>query len=205
MLTDALDRLANDKTRSHKVTTNLLKESDRGCVIFLAAQLDEALKELLLAFLRRDEKGTKSVVGPLFSGYAPLATFSARIKLAYAIRLINQNVLEKLVTIRRLRNVFAHESGPIDLGDPRCRDLVVRLVGNRSAESIECEQIERRYFGNQLLTKDQIIDRLAFCIETSELMGRLHGKTEILKAYGDDIGLALNLVNDLNMPPYDEG
>jgi hypothetical protein len=32
-------------------------------------------------------------------------------------------------------------------------------------------------------------------------MGRLHGKTEILKAYGDDIGLALNLVNDPNTPP----
>lgn len=60
------------------------KESDRGCAIIGASFLEDQLEDLIRAICRSDEEA----VDRLFEGYAPFATFSARIQAAFALRLM---------------------------------------------------------------------------------------------------------------------
>ena len=70
----------------------LVKESDRGCVILGAAWLNTALEQLLRAICRTAPEDTKASVDPLFQGYAPLATFSAKIQLAFALGVLPRSL-----------------------------------------------------------------------------------------------------------------
>src|SRR5215471_6177486 len=81
-----------EKDRVKIVAETLLKESDRGCAIFGAAILHDDLEDLLRAFFRTDEDSIKRVVDPLFQTYAPLSTFSSRIQIAFALKLITKDL-----------------------------------------------------------------------------------------------------------------
>ena len=74
------------------------EESDRGCVLSAAAFLDNELGKLLKSVLVQDDKLSKV----LFEGYGPLATFSARIDLAY---IKGSSLLLTLVTSCQLISV----------------------------------------------------------------------------------------------------
>jgi hypothetical protein len=73
--------------RDHEFARMLLEqqESDRGCVIFGAAHLEDDLEALLRAQCLRDGSAVKKVVDPLFHVYAPFSTFSAKIQVSYAM------------------------------------------------------------------------------------------------------------------------
>jgi DNA-binding MltR family transcriptional regulator len=86
----------------------LLKElqegSDRATAILAGVYLDEQLSQVLKGFLIED----KNIEDALFGPDRPLGTFSSRIKMAYALGLLNGDVYHDLETIRDIRNVFAH-------------------------------------------------------------------------------------------------
>jgi DNA-binding MltR family transcriptional regulator len=67
---------------SLEIATMLLhqQESDRGCVIFSAAMLEEDLESLLRACCLSDQTVVKKIVDPLFRGYAPLSTLPLKFK-----------------------------------------------------------------------------------------------------------------------------
>lgn len=109
------------------VAQNILKESDRGCAIVAAELLSEELEQLLRAYCRSDPADVKQTIDPLFSGYGPLATFSARINLAYSLGILPRPTRDRLDIIRRLRNDFAHEWGPLDFNDPKCAARLAML------------------------------------------------------------------------------
>lgn len=44
----------------------------------------------------------------IFNGYGPLASFSARIDVAYALGIIDQSLFKLLHAVRELRNSLAH-------------------------------------------------------------------------------------------------
>jgi len=67
-------------------------ESDRGCVIFCAAWLEDELELLIRACCRKEPHIVKTIVNPLFKGYAPLSTFSAKIEVCYAMGLISKQL-----------------------------------------------------------------------------------------------------------------
>jgi len=80
-------------------------ESDRACVILGAALLDSALETLLRTFLL----ASSTADDPLFDGAnACLATYSARIEMAFRLRLIDTVFARSLHLVRRIRNDFAH-------------------------------------------------------------------------------------------------
>ena len=83
------------------------KESDRGCVIFGAAILEDGLEQLLRAVCRTDSPSTVKIVDSLFQTYAPFSTFSAKIQVTYALGLIPKDLKEILDLVRKLRNEFA--------------------------------------------------------------------------------------------------
>jgi len=53
----------------------------------------------------------------------PLASFSAKIDLAYLMRIITADIREKLHTIRRIRNEFAHNLAPLTFESPKIRSM----------------------------------------------------------------------------------
>lgn len=70
----------------------------------LAAFFDEVLGRLISAFLR-DTKSSEDIL----EGFnAPLGTFSARIRAAHALGLINDAEFADCERLRKIRNAFAH-------------------------------------------------------------------------------------------------
>jgi hypothetical protein len=81
------------------------EESDRGYVLFLAAQIDIYLREVLESFLV-----AHSSVAELFDGpYAPFKSLSAKTNVAFVLGLITREEAARIDAVRKVRNVFAHE------------------------------------------------------------------------------------------------
>ena len=79
-------------------------KSPRGMVLVPAAELDRLLFQALQGLLA-DGKGLEELIK---DNDGPLSTFSARINLAHALRIINDEELRDLHLIRKIRNDFAH-------------------------------------------------------------------------------------------------
>lgn len=171
---------ALEKDRATVVAETLMQESDRGCAIFSAAILEGDLEALLRAFCRKDDLSIKKVVDPLFRTYAPFATFSAKIEVAFALRLITRNLKRKLDVVRRLRNDFAHEPGPLTFETPECQHRLRLLIadGDPSAPSPDDNE---RIPGMGIVTKRQFVNRIAFALAVAEmaaLIGFIRARAE---------------------------
>lgn len=107
---------------SNRVYLELTNESDRASAVLCAAFLDHELEILLRRFMR-DIKETNE----LFNQMQPLSTFSSKIKFAYVLGLISQEVYHDLNLIRRIRNDFAHDRRARSFTETdiasRCRSL----------------------------------------------------------------------------------
>src|SRR5262245_51845996 len=90
-----------------QVFPDMCKETDRGFALTATAWLDDALGELL----RSQFVDHQASVDELLVGDAPLATFSAKIKMAFCLGLIDVRVKRDLNLIRAIRNEFAHHRG----------------------------------------------------------------------------------------------
>jgi hypothetical protein len=95
----------------------------RGGAVIAAAWVDDALEEYLRRFLSRDPKLANSLLQP----EGALGTFGVRIKLAYALGMISEEVRRDLDVIRLVRNDFAHLRDASGFENPsviqRCRGL----------------------------------------------------------------------------------
>jgi DNA-binding MltR family transcriptional regulator len=164
---------ARDKELLSKVYEALSAESDRGCVIFGSALISEALEELLKSFFRQAPQDSR-FIRSLFDGYAPLSTFSARIQIAYAIGLVPRALRERIELIRKLRNEFAHESGPLSFENPHCGDRLQVLLDDSSMHRFfEAKQAAE---GKPLATiKAETPKSLQFVAVVIGILGFLYG------------------------------
>ena len=105
----------------------LSKESVRGVVLISASFLEEALEALLRARFSIRHPKSKSFISPLFGTFGPLSSFSAKLKICYAIDLIGEWVYRDLEIIRDLRNHFAHSVGVARFDLPEVVQLTERL------------------------------------------------------------------------------
>ena len=119
-------------------------ESDRAAVILGAAKLDMMLFQILQARLVACATGRDE----LLEGDSPLATFSARINVAFRLGLITAELARALHLVRRIRNSFAHEFSGVALSSGAHRDRVRELVLPFSAHSGFAWLIER-FFENE--------------------------------------------------------
>jgi hypothetical protein len=78
-------------------------ETDRGAALVGAAMLDEGLRTALGMYFEPDVAADL-----LDDGNAPLHAFSARIKIAYALSIIDREMYSDLGVIRSVRNEAAH-------------------------------------------------------------------------------------------------
>jgi DNA-binding MltR family transcriptional regulator len=84
-------------------------------------------EHLLRKSFSSDQKVIKGGIDPLFCGLGPLSTFASRIKLSYALNLIDDNVYKTLNIIRDIRNTCAHEFKMISFTDQFIKDKIAQI------------------------------------------------------------------------------
>jgi DNA-binding MltR family transcriptional regulator len=154
------------------------QESDRGCVIFGAAHLEDDLEALLRAHCLKDANAVKKVVDPLFHVYAPFSTFSAKIHVSYALGLIEEQLHTTLDLIRRLRNDFAHERKAVSFQTPKYQSQLREILNTSQPEFAKDKTIpmpddDEQVPGMGKLTKREFVDRLAFCLCVARTSARI--------------------------------
>jgi DNA-binding MltR family transcriptional regulator len=109
----------------YAIRGELEKESDRGCALVAAAYLENEIAALLSqSFVEMN----KSMRKELFDFNGPIGTFSAKIKLAYAMGLISAEVRNALDRIRGIRNKFAHLQHPLNFEDAAIAQQIDALM-----------------------------------------------------------------------------
>ena len=78
---------------------------DRSCAILCAAYLDDCLDVVVRNALLGNENAIKGLLDEMM----PLSSFSAKIKLAFCLNLINESIFHDLDLVRKIRNKFAHK------------------------------------------------------------------------------------------------
>jgi len=93
----------------------LVSESDRGAVLLGASRIDEHLKDFFEALLpaSTSAKRKKEILG--LNG--PFGSFSAKLDIAYACRLLPEELVDAINKFRKLRNDVAHKPLPFRLED----------------------------------------------------------------------------------------
>ena len=111
-----LDELPTKEAMQHTLS-GALGKNDQAAALTGAAYLDHALQLLLAAKFR---PLTKPEYQRMFASATNgiLGTASAKIRLAYALRLINAQTYEDLLTINNIRNAFAHTLHDVDFRSP---------------------------------------------------------------------------------------
>lgn len=138
------DRAAHQERRGKKMTPDTLVsemlsdedlksikrfvelESDRGAVIMCSALVEQSLE---LSLRVRLSHLTHTELYQWFKdSNAPFKSFEAKIKLARGIEICDDSAEEKMNIIRKIRNIFAHRSMPIDFNHPGLTSLQSPLL-----------------------------------------------------------------------------
>ena len=64
--------------------------------------------------------GPKDLFGPM----KPLSTFSAKIRMGFALKLYGERTFDDLELLRKLRNLFAHGKLAIDFNTPEVKSAI---------------------------------------------------------------------------------
>lgn len=96
----------------------LVKESDLTCILIAGGYLDSLLDSLLKL---------RCVPAAAPASFLDRMDFARRIDLAFAVGLIPETFRDNLVTIRRIRNHFAHTRLQLSFEDPDIAALVRKL------------------------------------------------------------------------------
>lgn len=114
----------NPKYEVDSVLVELDGESPRAAAIVGAAWLDDLLLRLLTGFMVPGKK-TERLLG--VEGHGPIGSNSARTRLAYSLGLIAESEMEDLLTIGKIRNLFAHRIHRSTFDNPKIRELCLKL------------------------------------------------------------------------------
>ena len=108
-------------------------ESDRATLILISSFLEDILMAKIQARLRPlNSDETAGLFGP----DRPLSSFSAKINLAYALRIIRKAARDDLNLIRELRNVAAHSRLSITLMTPEIHAVLMQTrLGRLNAKA----------------------------------------------------------------------
>ena len=100
-------------------------ESDRSIILIRGALVEEALQRAILNRMRSLNHAERR---RLFDNpFAPLSSFSGKIAIAYAIKLIGPSTRDDLDCIREIRNAFAHTIVNIDFSTKEVMDHCAHL------------------------------------------------------------------------------
>jgi len=92
---------------------SLFKESGRGAILIATPHIEQHLKELIETMLPKEY--SRNQKNKIFNYPGSLSSFSAKIELAYAFRLIGEQLYKNLSAFRKLRNDAAHKTEDFEL------------------------------------------------------------------------------------------
>lgn len=90
------------------MVAEITEQSDRGAAIVAFAFLDDVLTEVIQSRLHNYKHKGEDVSKFMFQGAGPLATFSARRRLALMLGIIGPKTYDDLARLAHVRNEFAH-------------------------------------------------------------------------------------------------
>ena len=128
-------------------------ESDRSVIILAASYLDAYLEQCL-----RDKLADDPIKDKVFSGYAPLSTFSAKNDISLLLGLLTKRVHKDINTIRKIRNICAHEPESISFSTNQVKDLCSNLW---PAEGIPVSDGTKNISKE---TRDQYLSAIFWCL-----------------------------------------
>ncbi len=89
--------------------------------------LEATLESAILSHMRQLNKPRFKL---LFSGEGPLASLTARIRMAYALDIFSADVEKTLLLLKEIRNAFAHSLRPISFKTKEVVDACEHLPEN---------------------------------------------------------------------------
>lgn len=107
------------------IVREMASSGDRAAIILAVSHTDDALGAMLVRRFRPEL--TKTELNALLTGDAPLATFSSRIRLGYALGVFGRHTRDDLVALQAIRNAFAHCRRPISFATAEVAAVVNRL------------------------------------------------------------------------------
>ena len=134
--------------------------SDRAAALVATSYLDAEMADTLEAVLHFETK--EEVNNLLRNPNAPLSTFSARIKMLKALRIVDSDVFGVLETLRAIRNEFAHSFVPMAFETPEVTELCsnLPLSKNKWPEGTVMSETRTRFL-NSCMTVAFILSRTA--------------------------------------------
>jgi hypothetical protein len=126
------------KAELQHIATELAEQTDRGAAIIGCAIVDDFLTDAIKKRLIL----TSALRGRLFNdANGPLAHFSAKIDMGFALGLYHDVIRVDMHTIRRIRNCFAHSAPPLDFSDRK----IAKLCSELRTAKIELTDPRKRY------------------------------------------------------------
>jgi DNA-binding MltR family transcriptional regulator len=162
------------RNRRSEFISSLKDESDRGLVLISAEFIGEMLREVLQTCLLQNTAVTPKLIASLFEVHAPLEPFSARVKFAFLLSLVDKETFEDLETIREIRNHFAHDYGRADLGDEKVASLTRTLrAANRAVSRFGASPDFNAASSEVALDDQSKKEKARFVLAASEIVNRL--------------------------------
>lgn len=142
----AYGRAEGQMEEADELIRELKGQSDRAAAIVMVASVEADLHDCIRSRLRMDL--TKAELAGLFDGEAPLATFSAKIKIGHALGLYGPKTRDDLDVIRHLRNTCAHAKRPVSFDLPVFASVLTRLnvIQNHTETQMEGGNTPRNRF-----------------------------------------------------------
>lgn len=125
-----------------KVLDGIAKSVHSSEVMWIGALLDEALEQVLVDHMHGISNTLRE---RLFEGYGPLATFSSKIDVAFALGYISARLRTDITSIKSVRNKFAHTTERFDFNTP----AIISLLSN--FRDYDREKDPRTFFQERFL------------------------------------------------------
>lgn len=142
---------------------------DRTAGVVLASLVERSLGRLLRSSMRSDG------VEDLFEPEGLMGTFSAKIKIAYALNLIGPTTRHDLNIIRSLRNQFAHSRRPIRFTTPVVRIACQHLsIPDLPGVTLSFRMLEKTPRNKLRAAADKSHPRTRFFTSCNEIAQRIY-------------------------------
>jgi len=167
------------------LSKSLFNESGRGALLIATSHVEDFLASLIKAVMPIEVSAKDK--DRLFAYPGPLCSFSSKIELAYAFRLIDKSLYDNLNALRKIRNDAAHKPAEFALEELSQKMIAVyslgpgfyTLINGTSTEFVVKQRIERveKYLKEQGYSEK----------ETGEKIVSLFSEPEKIKAIEKEI------------------
>lgn len=111
------------------IIEEIINQSDRGAALIATAYLEERLLDAIKARTHRHD-----VEGWFYKGAGPCASFTAKIALGFLLGIYDEEIRRMFITVKDIRNEFAHKPEPRDFNSQKIRDLCKNINLNVAME-----------------------------------------------------------------------